>query len=125
MNALMLNINYDDGNVAYLNGIEVASSNAPATRDWNSQATQNHSGELSSFDFDGYSDNGLRNLFTLNGESQFAGGRLQVRNAPRVRREPHGSPNRLLLTPTIRSVPLLRWMFIRSAGRWRGRQSEL
>ena len=78
MNALMMNINYDDGYVAYLNGIEVASSNAPASRDWSSQATQNHSGELSSVAVDGFSDDDLRNLFTLNGGSQFVGDRLQV-----------------------------------------------
>ncbi|MBM3846420.1 MAG: hypothetical protein FJ405_09060, partial [Verrucomicrobia bacterium] len=39
-NALTLNMRYDDGFVAYLNGVEVARASAPASVAWNSTATQ-------------------------------------------------------------------------------------
>ena len=39
---LTLLMNYDDGFIAYLNGTEVASANAPATPAWNSTATAVH-----------------------------------------------------------------------------------
>jgi len=39
---LFLNIQYDDGFVAYLNGHEVARRNAPQNLAWNSSATSNH-----------------------------------------------------------------------------------
>ncbi|QDU54665.1 LamG-like jellyroll fold domain-containing protein [Aeoliella mucimassa] len=39
---LTMNLKYDDGFVAYLNGVEVASVNAPASRAWNSTATSIH-----------------------------------------------------------------------------------
>ena len=35
-------MNYDDGFIAYLNGTEVASANAPASPAWNSTATAAH-----------------------------------------------------------------------------------
>lgn len=38
---LSLNVRYDDGFVAYLNGVEVARRNAPATPQWNSVAATN------------------------------------------------------------------------------------
>ena len=37
---LTLNMRYDDGFVAYLNGVEVARSNAPVSPEWNAAATQ-------------------------------------------------------------------------------------
>jgi hypothetical protein len=40
--ALLLNVNYDDGFVAYLNGEKVASANAPDNPLWNSVSTQGH-----------------------------------------------------------------------------------
>jgi|GEM_PF-237229 len=40
--ALNLRVKYDDGFVAFLNGHQVASANAPAIPRWNSQATQGH-----------------------------------------------------------------------------------
>ena len=40
--ALTLRMQYDDGFVAYLNGVEVARRNAPETPAWNSGATANH-----------------------------------------------------------------------------------
>jgi hypothetical protein len=39
---LTLRMKYDDGFVAYLNGVEVASANAPASRAWSSTATTFH-----------------------------------------------------------------------------------
>ena len=51
---MILKIRYDDGFVAYLNGIEVARSNAPMSPQWNSTATaQNPDGAAENFqDFD-------------------------------------------------------------------------
>ncbi len=42
LTSLILKMKYDDGFVAYLNGVQVASRNAPATSAWNSQATAEH-----------------------------------------------------------------------------------
>ncbi len=39
---LTLRMKYDDGFVAYLNGVEIASANAPATRAWDSTAMSIH-----------------------------------------------------------------------------------
>jgi len=39
---LNLFVRYDDGFVAYLNGVKVAEANAPATPQWNSEATANN-----------------------------------------------------------------------------------
>src|SRR5439155_13157201 len=39
---LTLQMKYDDGFIAYLNGVEVARRNAPATPQWNSTATASH-----------------------------------------------------------------------------------
>ncbi len=39
---LLLRMKYDDGFVAYLNGVKVAESNAPAAPEWNSTATASH-----------------------------------------------------------------------------------
>ncbi|HEY2952276.1 MAG TPA: lamin tail domain-containing protein, partial [Verrucomicrobiae bacterium] len=39
---LTLNLQYDDGFIAYLNGVEVARRNAPAGATWNSAATAEH-----------------------------------------------------------------------------------
>ena len=41
--ALLLNMRYDDGFVAYLNGVEVARRNAPASLAYNSSATTDRS----------------------------------------------------------------------------------
>ncbi|MCA9239071.1 MAG: CotH kinase family protein [Planctomycetales bacterium] len=42
VNKLTLRMKYDDGFVAYLNGVEIASANAPASPTWNSTATTFH-----------------------------------------------------------------------------------
>ncbi|MFM1942237.1 MAG: hypothetical protein RI897_1219 [Verrucomicrobiota bacterium] len=41
-NDLVLRARYDDGFIAYLNGVQVASANAPGAPAWNSVATQAH-----------------------------------------------------------------------------------
>jgi hypothetical protein len=47
---LTLQMRYDDGFVAYLNGVEVASANAPGNRSWNSSAnSQNDDGAAQVF----------------------------------------------------------------------------
>ena len=40
---LRLDMRYDDGFVAYLNGVKVAAANAPETLSWNSNASEGHS----------------------------------------------------------------------------------
>ncbi len=50
---LELTINYDDGFVAYLNGAQVASRNAPQVLNWESTAAAEHGGVISSLDLDG------------------------------------------------------------------------
>jgi len=42
LNFMTLRMRYDDGFVAYLNGVPIASQNAPATIQWNSAATAGH-----------------------------------------------------------------------------------
>ena len=39
---LVLNMKYEDGFVAYINGVEVGSSNAPSPPQWDSQSTASH-----------------------------------------------------------------------------------
>ena len=43
--SLNLEVFYDDGFVAFLNGTRIAQANAPATLQWNSSATANHEAE--------------------------------------------------------------------------------
>ena len=45
LGALNLRMQYDDGFAAYLNGVKVASANAPDSPDWNSVATGIREGE--------------------------------------------------------------------------------
>lgn len=53
LDGLTLRMKYDDGFVAYLNGVEVARKNAPTTPAWNSTATASVPGTTPSFtDFD-------------------------------------------------------------------------
>src|SRR5690606_19586035 len=52
--ALTLRMKYDDGFVAYLNGVEIARSNAPETVAWNSEAVEDRRDSSAPFfeDFD-------------------------------------------------------------------------
>ncbi len=45
INALLLNMTYDDGFVAYLNGMQIASAQAPDTPVWNARATSSHAND--------------------------------------------------------------------------------
>ena len=47
LDSLAMELQYNDGFVAYLNGTEVARRNAPASTNWNSAATTNRSDEES------------------------------------------------------------------------------
>src|SRR5690606_31726604 len=42
ISSMQLLVNYDDGFAAYLNGTLIASSNAPATLQWNATASASH-----------------------------------------------------------------------------------
>jgi hypothetical protein len=54
-NFLLLNLRYDDGFIAYLNGTKVAEANAPNPPLWNSFATgDNEAGTAVQFDISGY-----------------------------------------------------------------------
>ena len=66
-----LNVNYDDGFVAYLNGTEIARSNAPADPTWDSTATQSHGGILAELSFEDFADESVQQMFQVNGSSQF------------------------------------------------------
>jgi len=71
---LNLDMRYDDGFIAYLNGVEVARRNAPAAAAWNSTATADHSGVLDTLAYPDFNGGGL----TLLGSSQVANGRLRL-----------------------------------------------
>ena len=42
LDRLLLRVKYDDGFVAYLNGVRIAEANAPAAPTWNAAATVQH-----------------------------------------------------------------------------------
>ena len=70
LNALFLNIEYDDGFVAYLNGIRIAEANNPGRTQWNSFATQNHeAGAAETYDISQFIDalNSGENLLAIHG----------------------------------------------------------
>lgn len=67
---LKLRLRYDDGFVAYLNGVEVASANAPATTTWNSAATERRADKLAT-QFEEFDLNSARGLL-LNGTNVLA-----------------------------------------------------
>lgn len=74
---LNLDMQYDDGFIAYLNGTEVARRNAPAGATWNSSATADHSGVFDSVDYPDFNRGGL----SLMGASQVVDGRLRLTTA--------------------------------------------
>lgn len=71
---LNLDMQYDDGFVAYLNGVEVARRNAPASPQWNSTATADHSGVFDTLSYADFSAGGMKRL----GSTQVADGRLRL-----------------------------------------------
>lgn len=68
---LLLNVRYDDGFVAFLNGTEVASANAPAPALWNSLASQDSGNVADLVEFDISAQKNLllngANILTLHG----------------------------------------------------------
>ena len=76
--SLDLNINYDDGFVAYLNGQEIARVNAPETLAWDSVATQSHGGITAVADYPDFTDADDRDDYTLRGNAAWVGERLQL-----------------------------------------------
>ena len=52
LQSLTLKMQYDDGYVAYLNGVEVARRNAPTTVTWNSQAVEERTSDFQSTTFE-------------------------------------------------------------------------
>lgn len=76
--SLILKMRYDDGFIAYLNGVQVAAANEPAAPTWQSGATQSHSDLLAinavSFEITGHLDQ-LRvgeNVLAIHGLNQGA-----------------------------------------------------
>ena len=83
LSQLTLRMKYDDGFIAYINGVEVASANAPVTATYNSSANSSHAGtsyeDFTLLDADAYlttdinvlaihgvnSDSGSRDLYIL------------------------------------------------------------
>ncbi|MBN1854137.1 MAG: CotH kinase family protein, partial [Pirellulales bacterium] len=73
LDQLLLNVKYDDGFVAYLNGMEIARRNAPALPAWNSTATAQRSDAnavlfemIDVTDSSGFLQNGL-NILAIHG----------------------------------------------------------
>ena len=75
---LDLNINYDDGFVAYLNGQEIARANAPDQLAWNSVATAPHGGIAAVAQYPDFGDADDRDDFTLRGNAAWEGDRLRL-----------------------------------------------
>ena len=70
MAGLYLKMRYDDGFVAYLNGVEVARANAPTTVAWDSSATTSHP-DAAALGFDLFDISARRNLLVV-GENLLA-----------------------------------------------------
>lgn len=75
---LTLNLNYDDGYVAYLNGTEVARDNAPETLNWQSLATGEHGGTADELDMNGFATVAEKAQLNLLGSAEWAGDRLRI-----------------------------------------------
>ena len=54
LQSLTLKMQYDDGFVAYLNGVEVARRNAPTTVTWNSQAVEERTSDVQATTFENF-----------------------------------------------------------------------
>ena len=76
--SLNLDVNFDDGLVAYLNGVEVARQNAPDTLAWDATATRTHGGVADAVQYDDFSDPDDRAELTLLGAANWQGSRLQL-----------------------------------------------
>ena len=83
LDILRLDVNFDDGFVAYLNGTEVARENAPGVASWNSSATQDNSGILADFSYEDFADEAVQEQFQVNGSADWSEGAARIsRSAP-------------------------------------------
>ncbi len=79
-NLFQLNVRYDDGFVAYLNGVRIADANAGDSVVWNSSATESHADseavELQGFDVTDFLDELVigPNILAIHGLNDSAGG---------------------------------------------------
>ena len=81
VDSLELLMQYDDGFVAYLNGVKIAEANAPVSPSWNSSATSSHSDPQAivyqSFDATAFKANLVaspaENILAIHGMNQSAG----------------------------------------------------
>lgn len=73
---MALDVNFDDGFVAFLNGERIASINAPDTLAWDSTATQSNGGINDVLDYNGF--NGVEGELTVNGDAAINDGVLQL-----------------------------------------------
>lgn len=67
LQALTLKMAYDDGYVAYLNGVEVARKNAPASVTWNSNAASARGSDVQATTFENVDLTNYLNLLTATG----------------------------------------------------------
>lgn len=77
-NDMDLSVNYDDGFVAYLNGTEILSVNAPETLAWDSVAPESHGGIGDAIAYDDFGSADVQNEFTLKGNAGFEGNVLRL-----------------------------------------------
>ncbi|MCA9218540.1 MAG: lamin tail domain-containing protein [Planctomycetales bacterium] len=73
---LSIDVNYDDGFVAYLNGEQILSVNAPETLAWNSTATETHGGIADVIDYQDFG--GAQGDFTVLGDAAWGGDIIQL-----------------------------------------------
>ena len=78
LNTLSLDVNYDDGFVAYLNGGEVARVNAPEALAWDSAATEEHGGVAFKREYENFVDGDDQAEFVMAGDAEWFFGRLQL-----------------------------------------------
>ena len=77
-NDMNLAINHDDGFVAYLNGSEILSVNAPEDRAWDSVATEAHGGIGDAIAYDDFGSAAVQDEFTVKGNAAFEGNVLRL-----------------------------------------------
>ncbi len=65
MTSLTLRVQYDDGYVAYLNGVKIASANAPAAPTWNSLANEEQSSDVQATTYEDVDVSAFLNSNTL------------------------------------------------------------
>src|SRR5208337_1730171 len=64
LSSLTLKMQYDDGYVAYLNGVEIASENVPSSPTWNSLATEEQTSDVQATTFENVDVSSFLNVAT-------------------------------------------------------------